>query len=61
MRFEPKDYKHRYVNMYYFDVYEEFKHIKLWLIKEKIEIKKKAYYIYDIFGLENLKKLKNND
>ena len=31
------------------------------LIKEKIEIKKKAYYVYDIFGLENLKKMKNKD
>lgn len=47
--------------MYYFDVFEQHKEIKLKLIKEKIEIKKKAYYIYDIFGLENLKKMKNKD
>jgi len=27
-------------------------------IKHKIEIKEKVFYIYDIFGLENIKKLK---
>lgn len=28
------------------------------MIKHKIEIRDKAFYIYDIFGLESLKKMK---
>lgn len=28
------------------------------MIKHKIEIRDKAFYVYDIFGLESLKKLK---
>ena len=39
MRVEPKEYKHRYVNMYYFDVVKDVDSVKLKLLREKIEIK----------------------
>ncbi len=61
IRMEPKDYKHRFVNMYYFNVIDVENESGCRLVKHKIEIKNKTYYIYDIFGLENLKAKFNQD
>ncbi len=45
--------------MYYFEIYDRKEHMETKIVKHKIEIKDKAYYIYDIFGLENLKQINN--
>ena len=56
VRLEPQKYKHRFVNIYYFDIRKtsdgsfEAKHLK-----HKIEIKDQCYYIYDIYGMEAVK------
>jgi hypothetical protein len=61
IRLEPEEFKHRFVNMFYFDIESHENSHKLALIKQKIEIRKKCYYIYDIFGLESLKQSRLDD
>lgn len=55
IRLEPQDYKHRFVNMYYFKVFENSESLlEVKMIKHKMEIKDQAYYIYDIYGMEKM-------
>lgn len=61
IRLEPEEYKHRFVNMYYFDIESHDDSHSLKLIKQKLEIRKKCYFVYDIFGLENLKSGRMNE
>lgn len=61
IRLEPEQYKHRFVNMYYFDIESHDDAHALKLIKQKIEIRKKSYFVYDIFGLETLKTGRMNE
>ena len=57
IRLEPQDYKHRFVNMYYFKIFENSESLlEVKMMKHKIEIKDQAYYIYDIFGMEKMAK-----
>ena len=60
IRIEPKEYKHRFVNMYYIEIEEKSNGIHFVVVKQKQEVEHKAFYIYDIFGLESLKKFKMN-
>lgn len=56
IRLEPQKYKHRFVNIYYFELKKGGEGVlDAKLIKHKIEIKDQCYYIYDIYGMEAIK------
>ena len=56
VRLEPQKYKHRFVNIYYFELKKNGEgNLEAKLVKHKIEIKDQCYYIYDIYGMEAIK------
>lgn len=56
VRLEPQKYKHRFVNIYYFELKKGANgSLDNKLVKHKIEIKDQCYYIYDIYGMETIK------
>lgn len=58
IRLEPQNHHHRYVEYYGFQVIREENTFECKLVKHKLEIKENVFYIYDIYGIENIKKLR---